>query len=261
VTLRPGPEGEVPDAGYAEAEARVEGRVQAWLEDGIAAGKAENGLVHPYYAGLGDSLESRLRADRGGAALAVQQAAPFAYLKSYLDALGEYGRTGSPGIAGPSTVPTASEQLAAIMERKGNHEAYAQTKLLVQAAETRLALAQRGPLFSLKLELRQSHLGELVSVTLLERSGNEAFDTFVLKTAPEALAALAPPPPDVTRRDELRSIWQIDARLLGEPLPSALTFVPGVFGLTEELAKAVASVAVPSRMPDLEFKAKLLSAY
>jgi hypothetical protein len=66
-----------------------------------------------------------------------------------------------------------------------------------------------------KLELEQSLTGQVVSVKLVESSGNPLFDAYVTEHVPASLAALGPAPEHFAARAKgnVRSVWAIEGRV------------------------------------------------
>ncbi|HLM44777.1 MAG TPA: hypothetical protein VK458_12970, partial [Myxococcaceae bacterium] len=105
-TLRPG---DGPSSGQllAEERERVQGRVQGFLDDGMASLRVQNGLVDPFFGDMDRALEKGL----SGAPLFAYQgvfkhffkATPGANpLSGLLASAGRYGATGSPDAPGES---------------------------------------------------------------------------------------------------------------------------------------------------------------
>jgi hypothetical protein len=194
-----------PEAARGEEERRVAARVQGWAEDTLAEARVEGGLVDPYFHGLEAALEEELATAPGGRPTELGVRDGNAGLKkSYKASASEYARTGNPGLGPPGAAPQPSERLR---ERFGAEPSALPMIAAAQAKETAAALAQRTPLFALKLELRQEPSGALLDVKLVESSGSGAFDAFVLRVTPQALRR-APTP--VAQNKPLRSLWQVE---------------------------------------------------
>ncbi len=240
-----------------EERFRVHGRVDGWAKDSLAEARAQRGLPHPYIGGVGEALREGLGRAEGGtpAALGAAGAAEF-MLRRYADAAAEYTRTGNPGISTPGLAERQSERLKS---QFGGEAKFVQA--LTQAGETSLDLAYGKPLLALTLELRLSRDGKPVSApALLQRSGSDAFDAFVLRVIPGALAELGPVPEDALRgQEELRSVWLIEGwASLPPKLNDAMLMygVPGMMGIGGDvLLKEIAS------SEQFDFRAKLLRVY
>jgi hypothetical protein len=243
----------------AEEEHRVTERVQGWSEDALAEARAQRGAVDPYYGALQDAFEEGLHSTAGGtpAELGVSDANA-GTRKSYTDAASNYARTGNPGFSPPSTTPLHSEQLR---ERFRDEPAAQGMVAMAQAQETRQALAQHVPLFSLKLELQQSGTGALLEAKVVESSGHAPFDAFVLRVTPEALRQVRLPPPASSKG--LRSLWQVEGWL--KRRSSALA------DLTQNVSPMLGPIPLaplvePLRRPsatdaDFEYRARILRVY
>ncbi len=206
----------------AEEVHRVEGRVGGFLDDELAAARAQRGLPHPWWGGIDESLEKTLGTSDGGTPADMGMRSTLEpMLRNYLSSAEDFAKTGNPGLPSPGL---ATPQSVRQRELFGSEAKGAQA--LAQAGETYLALRFRGPVFSMKLELLQLRSGALDSVKLLETSGNERFDAFVLKSVPSAIAQAGTPPSDVSRREKLRSIWQIDGWLATEANLPGLNGIP-----------------------------------
>ncbi len=240
-----------------EEQFRVHGRVDGWARDSLAEARAQRGLPHPYVSGMGNALREGLGRAEGGTpeALGAPGAAGF-MVRRYFDSAEAYARTGNPGISTPGLAERQSEKLKAHTK-----DGAGLVSLFTQAAETSLDLAYGKPLLALTLELRLGRDGRPSSQpSLLERSGSEKFDSFVLRVVPGALAELGPVPEEALRgREELRSVWLIEGWARIPPkLDKAMTMigVPGVQGISGDvLMKQAAS------KEQFDFRARLLRVY
>jgi hypothetical protein len=199
----------------AEEQARVSARVQTFAEDELAKLRVENGLVHPYFSQIRTSLAKQLE----NAPLFDVEGTGKRLAREYLKQAQSYGATGTTGARnGPRgpigrAPPTASERLESVS--KGN-PAHDSMRAFLQAGEAVQQLAQPAPDLVIILELQQSLDGQLRSVQVVERSGNQAFDQYVLDSVPPALAKLTPPPTEaVGRRPEgIRTLWAVEGRVI-----------------------------------------------
>ena len=181
------------------------------MDDTLAEARAQTGLPHPYFVGLRDALEGALGQSDGGSPRQLGITSPLqALAKSYSKAVEQYAKTGNPGLPPPGESPTQSERL---QERWGSEPDALLLRAQVQAAETQESLEHRGPLLALKLELLQGREGQLLRAAVVESSGNNLFDAFVLRVGPEALGRLAAPPLDAYRGETLRSVWEVNGWL------------------------------------------------
>ncbi|WP_143177242.1 TonB C-terminal domain-containing protein [Cystobacter ferrugineus] len=208
-TLRPGDPELRPESKEEEGE-KLTARVQDWIDDDTAGVRAGGIGGHPYFGQMRGSLEGGLAHTDGGKPEQLGVTNPVAGLmKNYTEAAREFGRTGTPGGAPPPSAPLQSERLTALFgnDPKGAHK----IRAMAQARESLEALASRGALFTVKLEVRHARSGALLDARIAEHSGNELFDAFVLKVVPGALGDLAPPPATVIRdKKDLRTQWLVE---------------------------------------------------
>jgi hypothetical protein len=257
--LRPGDPPLQPESTREESE-KLTARVQDWMDEDMAGARAQGIGGHPYFGQMRGSLEGALSHTDGGTPEQLGVTNPVAGLmKNYGDAAREFARTGTPGGPPPPRAPTHSEKLAALF-RDGPPSAR-QMVALAQAHETLDALASRGALFTVKIEVYQSRGGAVLGARLEESSGNRLFDSFVLKVVPDSVANLAPPPAAVLReKKELRTEWLVEGwhhppRGLPESLVSTL--------VTGELLEIPAALKRDARSRDagFEYRARLLKVY
>ncbi|WP_257449844.1 TonB C-terminal domain-containing protein [Archangium lipolyticum] len=213
-TLRPG-DGPSREQLLAEEGARVQGRVQGFLDDGMARLRVENGLVDSFFGDMDNALEKGL----SGAPL-------FAYegvfkhffkatpergqgLRELLKSVERYGATGSPDAVGE---PSGTDRLEDVA-RSGTAGARARSRpSTFDMLETYNKAA--GAL-SAKIELEQTPTGQMLSVKLVESSGNPLFDAYVLEKVPTSLAALPPASEHFAARAKgnVRSVWAIEGHV------------------------------------------------
>lgn len=225
-TLRNDPSERPDPAALAEYEAeQVRARVQGWANDELAAQRVEAGAVDGYFYELRKGLQD------AAAHPPPFDGVPFAQklVRHYVASAGRYGETGNPYVEVP-TSGRADEELSPLEQRaeadrsrgpgrKGGgrsspaedfRETLRKGALLRDWADGKMTAA----LVAL-VELRQSASGRLLGHVLIESSGNELFDAHVMKSAPEAIAKLPPPPERGAgiRSDGLRSLWAFEGRV------------------------------------------------
>ena len=238
----------------AEELARVTERVQSFAEDDLATLRVEYRLVHPGlrkpapHLCLAKQMENAPLFDVEGTGKRIAQ--------EYLRQAQSYGATGSTSgrskAKGPigREPPSASQRLEAIS--KGN-PAHDSMRAFLQAGESLQQLAQPAPDLVIVLELQQTPDGQLRSVQVVERSGNKAFDAYVLEAVPPALAKLTPPPSEALARhpEVIRTLWAVEGRVIYlRRIPrSWRARTPG----TSPAPPAWACSPVPSRRPPATF--------
>ncbi|WNG36925.1 TonB C-terminal domain-containing protein [Archangium violaceum] len=215
-TWRPG-DGPTAEQQLAEERERVRGRVQGFLDDGMAVLRVENGLVDSFFGEMDTALEKGL----SGAPL-------FAYdgvLKHFfkpgpgvilgLQALQKsaesYGATGNPYSRGASIGGERLEDMA----RSGGAGTRARSSGPSNVDRLDAYSKGAGALHA-ELELEQSRTGQVLSVKLSRSSDNPLFDAYVLEKVPESLAKLPPAPEHFAKRakgESVRSVWAIDGHV------------------------------------------------
>ncbi|WP_244237858.1 TonB C-terminal domain-containing protein, partial [Corallococcus llansteffanensis] len=209
-TLRPGDPSLSPEALAAEEHARVSERVQGFVDDRRARDRVDTGRIHPYFSKLRAKLEQQMDAPP----LFDMPSLPKQMLYSWADKARRFAATGSPG-GNLSLVPTPGEKLA---ERGRDNPAYNRLRVRAQAGEELQDFAQGVSTMKLvvTLELLQGPDGTLREVKLMTRSGNPAYDDYVLQSVPPALAKFPPPPPDAlgVHTDGIRSLWSVEGRVV-----------------------------------------------
>lgn len=214
-TLHPGDPSLSPEVLKAEELARVTERVQSFAEDDLATLRVENGLVHPYFSQIRTSLAKEME----NAPLFDVEGTGKRIAQEYLRQAQSYGATGSTGRRGRGKgpidrePPTALQKLESISQ--GN-PAQDSMRAFLQAGEALQQLAQPAPDLVIVLELQQTPDGQLRSVQVVERSGNKAFDEYVLDAVPPALAKLTPPPSEALPRhpEVIRTLWAVEGRVI-----------------------------------------------
>ena len=199
-TLRRGDPAEDP-AVRRRREAQVVGeRVERLLADAQALGRVERGAVNSYFGGLQGALAAQTASptpwgDTSKNALAQ-------VFEGYQARLGLYGRTGSPYLP--------SDQ-AGVPQRVG-----AAGGKIDESLQTLRDFTDG--LFSgivAIVEIRQDGQGGLLDARLVVPSGERAFDDFVLRSVPQALASL-PPPADRgggVGPAGIHSLWAFEGRI------------------------------------------------
>ncbi|OJH42838.1 hypothetical protein BON30_00775 [Cystobacter ferrugineus] len=210
-TWRPG-EGPSPEQRLAEERERVRGRVQGFLDDGLATARVDNGLVDTYFGQMDHALEKGLT----GAPLFDYQGVlrhffPGGSMRELLEGAARYGATGNPDDA--TGGPSGTDRLEDVA-RSGTAGARAR-RARDPLGELDRSVAGANTL-SVELELEQSPTGQLLGAKLLRGSGNSLFDTYVLDKVPPSLAALGPASENFaarTRAPTVRSVWNVEGRV------------------------------------------------
>jgi hypothetical protein len=250
LTLHPGDLAVQPESRVAAAR-RAQENVQGFAEDVLADARAGSG-INPYFEAVGQALASELRTTDGGTPVQLGVTDANAGVKlAYQTAASNYGRTGDPGAPPPGRAPLPTESMGV--------NAPMMLRMQAQAVESQQVMnAIAPPLFSVKLELRQSPRGELTSMRLAELSGNPLFDAFVEKVVLNALKKVAVEPPP--RALELRSLYRVDGWLkktlsveeeVARSLPGANLIAPFV----DQLA------VVDPKLSTFDYRVTLLRAY
>ncbi|ATB33684.1 hypothetical protein MEBOL_007182 [Melittangium boletus DSM 14713] len=199
----------------AEEHARVHGRVQGFVEKELATERVENGLVDTYFGEMDRALEKGLT----GAPLFSYDGVLTHFFKpgpGWTQGLREmmaqahsYGATGRPDVAGGPS----GDDLGSVA-RSGAAGARARSG---STFADRLDSYSRGAsALHVQVELEQSPTGQVLSVKLLESSGNPLFDAYVLENVPQSLAELGPASEHFAQRTKaptVRSVWSVDGRV------------------------------------------------
>jgi hypothetical protein len=262
----------------AEAE-RVQGRVQGFLDDGMAKLRVENGLIDPFFGEMNHALEKGL----SGAPLFAYEGVLKHFFKAspergqswrdLLTSLHAYGASGTPTMA--LGEPTGFQDRLEDVARSG--AAGARARAQRPASELLEEYSRRSSALRVKLELEQSRTGQVLAVKLLEGSGNPLFDAYVLERIPTSLEVLGPAPEHFTARAKgnVRSVWSIegavsfartlklsrledvdasDAAYLAALLPMGL--------LSGNFEETRGEVIIPDfRRPHFDIRTRLLSVY
>jgi hypothetical protein len=215
-TLRPGDPSLSPEVLLAEERARVGGRVARFVEDQQAHIRVANGLIDPYFSRLREALEKGL----DGAPVFEGTSVLSGAAHSWSGQAERFGATGNPGTGPAPAAPTVSEQLAGLQPHardKGMEAAVESLRLRAQAGEEIQKLAGGGGnRLVVTLELLQAPDGTPREVKLVSRSGNPAYDAYVLAAVPGSLAKLAPPPEGArgVRLDGIHTLWEVEGRVV-----------------------------------------------
>ncbi|WP_309887498.1 hypothetical protein [Archangium sp.] len=275
-TLRPG-DGSSSAQLLAEERERVQGRVQGFLDDGMASLRVQNGLVDPFFGDMDRALEKGL----SGAPLFAYQgvfkhffkANPGANpLSELLASAGRYGATGSPDAPGESRGTESMEDAL----RSGAAGARARSR--PSTVDVVDAYSRRAGTLHVELELEQSPSGQVLGVKVLVGSGNPLFDAYVVEHVPKALAGLGPAPEHFSARkkgETVRSAWAVAGHVsfartlkfskLDELDASDAAYISALmpFGLLSgNFEETRGEVVIPDfRRPHFDIKTRLLRVY
>lgn len=211
-TLRPGDPSLSAESLAAQEHARVSERVQGIVDERRARDRVDTGRIHPYFGQLRARLEKQMDAPP----LFDMPSVPKQLLYSYAEKARQFGASGSPGaMPGPRKPPKPGELLA---KRARDEPGYNRLRGLSQAGEELQDFAHGVSTrkLTVTLELLQGPDGLLREVKLISRSGNRAYDDYVLQAVPPALGKSAPPPPDAmgVHKDGIRSVWAVEGRVV-----------------------------------------------
>lgn len=267
-TLRPGDPSLSPEALAADEHARVSQRLQGFVDDRRARDRVETGRIHPYFSKLRAKLEKQMDAPP----LFDMPSLPKQLLYSWADKARRFGATGSPGGSIASGLaPKPGERVA---ERVRNNPEFNRLRAQAQAGEELQDFAHGVSTKKLvvTLELLQGPDGTLREVKLISRSGNPAYDDYVLQSVPPALAKSPPPPPDAlgVHTDGIRTLWSVEGRVVyvrklsdmkgtDTAYLAAATAVGVLAGGFEETTGDVYVIDV--RNPHFECRSRLLRVY
>lgn len=213
-TLRPG-DGPSPGQLQAEEHARVQGRVQGFLDDGMGSLRVQNGLVDTYFSEMDKALEKGLT----GAPLFAYEGVFKHFFEAtpergkgfhdLLKSFGNYGATGSPDGAGG---PSGTDRLEDVA-RAGTAGARARSR--PSAVDMFETYNKAAGALHVTLDLEQSRTGKVLGVKLLDSSGNPLFDAYVLERVPPSLEALGPASEHFAARSKgnVRSVWGVDGHV------------------------------------------------
>ncbi|WP_235685434.1 hypothetical protein [Corallococcus silvisoli] len=211
-TLRPGDPSLSAETLAAEEHARVSERVRGMVDDRRARDRVDTGRIHPYFSKLRATLEKQMDAPP----LFDMPSLPKQLLYSFAEKARRFGATGSPGGNMPlSAAPTPGEKLA---DRGRDNPKYNSLRTRAQAGEELQDFAHGVSTLKLvvTLELLQGQDGILREVKLISRSGNRAYDDYVLQSVPPALEKIPAPPADAlgVHTEGIRSVWAVEGRVV-----------------------------------------------
>ena len=275
-TVRPG-DGPSREQLLAEERERVQGRVQGFLDDGMASLRVQNGLVDPFFGDMDRALEKGL----SGAPLFAYQgvfkhffkATPgSSALRDMLASAGRYGATGSPDAPGESRGSESLEEAV----RWGAAGARARSR--PSTVDVVDGYSRRAGTLHVELELEQSTTGQVLGVKVLVSSGNPLFDAYVVEHVPASLAKLGPAPEHFSARTKgavVRSAWAVDGHVsfartlkfskLEELDASDAAYLSALMPLgllSGNFEETRGEVVIPDfRRPHFDIKTKLLRVY
>ncbi|HZH18158.1 MAG TPA: hypothetical protein VE057_27645 [Archangium sp.] len=213
-TWRPG-DGPSPEQRLAQERERVQGRVQGFLDDGMASLRVQNGLVDTYFGEMDKALEKGLT---GAPLFAYEgvfkhffEATPgrIQGLRELVKSAGNYGATGSPDAV---SEPSGTDRLEDVA-RSGTAGARARSR--PSAVDMFETYNKANGALHATLELEQSRTGQVLGVKLIDSSGNPLFDAYVVERVPQSLEALGPATEHFALRSKgnVRSVWSIDGNV------------------------------------------------
>ncbi|RKH69504.1 hypothetical protein D7W81_10870 [Corallococcus aberystwythensis] len=210
--MRPGDPSLSAESRLADEKALVSERVQGIVDERRARDRVDTGRVHPYFGQLRAQLEKQMDEPP----LFDMPSFPKQMLYAYADKARQFGATGSPGsMPGPRQPPKPGELVA---KRARDEPGYNRLRGLSQAGEELQDFAHGVSTMKLvvTLELLQGPDGVLREVKLISRSGNRAYDDYVLQSVPPALGKFPAPPPDAmgVHTDGIRSVWAVEGRVI-----------------------------------------------
>lgn len=213
-TWRPG---DGPTAGQrlAEERERVQGRVQGFLDDGMASLRVQNGLIDSYFGEMDTAMEKGLT---GSPLFAYEGVLKYFFkatpgrtqgLRDLMTRTGRYGATGSPDGMGE---PSGTDRLEDVA-RSGTAGARARSR--PSAVDMFETYGKASSKLHVTLELEQSPTGRVLSVKVIDSSGNPLFDDYVVERVPKSLETLGPASEHFAARSQgnVRSVWSIDGHV------------------------------------------------
>jgi hypothetical protein len=217
-TIRNRPE-DLPDpAAVAAYEAeQAKARVDGWMRDELATLRVENGLVDSYFGDMRHSLEKH-----AGHPPPFHEGNFLQHLaRSQLDAMRSYGKTGSPYAPGQGPelhtqggMETPHERTTRTSPQSGGSQQL-QQKLEQGARLREFGNGRYGVGLLAIVDIRQTSQGKLVGLSLVQSSGNQVFDKYVMESAPVAIETLpeAPANRPGIHPDGIRSTWAFEGRV------------------------------------------------
>ncbi|AKQ66637.1 Ferric siderophore transport system, periplasmic binding protein TonB [Myxococcus hansupus] len=210
--MRPGDPSPSAEELATQERTRVTGRVEEFIVDDQAELRVANGLIDSYFSRLRAALEKGLEDAPVFPGTSLLRQAK----SSWATQAQQFGATGGAGGGTQPRTPTASEQLYGLQQRAGD-ESVERPRLFAQAGEEIQRVATGGGVKLLvTLELVQNVDGTLRDVKLVTRSGNPAYDAYVLNAVPGSLAKLAAPPAGArgVRADGIHTLWSVEGRVV-----------------------------------------------
>lgn len=275
-TWRPG-DGPSQEQLRAQEGARVQGRVQGFLDDGMASLRVQNGLVDTYFGEMDKALEKGLT---GAPLFAYEgvfkhffEATPgrIQGLRELVKSAGNYGATGSPDGMGE---PSGTDRLEDVA-RSGTAGARARSR--PSAVDMFETYNKANGALHATLELEQSRTGQVLGVKLIDGSGNPLFDAYVIERVPKSLEALGPASEHFALRSKgnVRSVWSIDGNVsfsrtirfskLGELNAEDAAYLSALLPmglLSGNFEETRGEVIVPDfRRPHFDIRTQLLRVY
>lgn len=275
-TWRPG-DGPSPGQLLAEEGARVQGRVQGFLDDGMASLRVQNGLIDTYFGEMDKAMEKGLT----GAPLFAYQGVFKHFFKAtpgrtqglrdLISSAGRYGATGSPDAVGE---PSGTDRLEDVA-RSGTAGARARSR--PSAVDMFETYNKAAGALHVTLELEQSRTGQVLGVKLLDSSGNPLFDAYVVERVPKSLEALGPATEhfSVRSKGNVRSVWGVDGNVsfsrtirfskLGELNAEDAAYISALMPLgllSGNFEETRGEVIIPDfRRPHFDIRTQLLRVY
>ncbi len=275
-TWRPG-DGPSQEQLRAQEGERVQGRVQGFLDDGMASLRVQNGLVDTYFGEMDKALEKGLT----GAPLFAYQGVFKHFFKAtpgriqgfreLARSAGNYGATGSPDAV---SEPSGTDRLEDVA-RSGTAGARARSR--PSAVDMFETYNKANGALHATLELEQSRTGQVLGVKLIDSSGNPLFDAYVLERVPRSLEALGPATEHfaVRSKGNVRSVWSIDGNVsfsrtirfskLGELDAEDAAYISALMPLgllSGNFEETRGEVIIPDfRRPHFDIRTQLLRVY
>ncbi len=275
-TLRPG-EGPSAEALLGAEKERVQGRVQGFLDDGMARLQVENGLADTFFGDMDKALEKGLSGaplfEYRGVLQHFFKARPenVQGLRDFLASVHSYGASGSPDSMGS---PSGTDRLEDVARSGG---AGARARSQRSTTDVLEEYNRRVGALHVKMELEQAPSGQVLGVKLLESSGNALFDAYVLERVSPALSALGPAPEHFAARYKgpVRSVWGIEGHVsfsrtlrfskLHELDASDAAYISGLLPLgllSGNFEETRGEVIIPDfRRPHFDIRTELLRVY
>ncbi len=208
-----------PDAVAAYQAEQAKSRVDGWINDDLATLRAQNGMVDRYFHEMKNGLE------RQAANPPPFEGKPFVQhmVNHYVASAQRYGQSGNPYVVPPDPERIEERRTAEAAEKertrgggKGSpaeqfHQTLQAGQFLRDYADGKMTAA-----LVAVVEIRQARDGKLLGHVLVESSGNPVFDSHVMKTAPEALSKLPPPPESGAglHPDGMKSLWAFEGKVV-----------------------------------------------